>query len=56
MITMELEKRLELMKEKVPETDFLSDRCLGNEIPGYLIILQKKSYLFVKPWISLHKN
>jgi|GEM_PF-5147761 len=33
---MKLEKRLELLKQKAQEDDFLSARGLGNEIPFWI--------------------
>ena len=47
MITIKLEKRLELLKEKVQETYFLSARGLGNEFLFWIFdYLPEKELLF----------
>ena len=48
MITMKLEKRLELLKEKVMEDDFLNARGLGNEIPFWIFDYPPEKELLVR--------
>ena len=61
MITMKLEKHLELLKEKVQENGFSSAKDLGNEIPFWIFdyLLEKK--LFIRKTVdkiiqNLNKN
>ena len=61
MITMKLEKRLELLKEKVMEDDFLNARGLGNEIPFWIFDYPPEKELLVRETVekltqNLNKN
>jgi hypothetical protein len=61
MITMKLEKRLELLKEKVQEDDFLNARGLGNEIPFWIFDYPPEKELLVRETVdkltqNLRKN
>ena len=52
MITMKLEKRLELLKEKVQEDDFLNARGLGNEIPFWIFDYPAENELLVRETVD----
>ncbi len=61
MIDMKLEKRLELLKEKVQEDDFLNARGLGNEIPFWIFDYPLEKELLVRETVeklilNLRKN
>lgn len=61
MIAMKLEKRLELLKEKVQEDDFLNARGLGNEIPFWIFDYPPEKELLVRETVvkltqNLKKN
>ncbi len=49
---MKLEKRLELLKQKVQEDDFLSARGLGNEIPFWIFDYPPEKELLVRETID----
>jgi hypothetical protein len=52
MITMKLEKRLELLKEKVQEDDFLNARGLGNEIPFWIFDYPPEKELLIRETVD----
>jgi len=52
MITMKIEKRLELLKEKVMEDDFLNARGLGNEIPFWIFDYPPEKELLVRETVE----
>ena len=61
MITMKLEKRLELLKEKVQENGFSSAKYLGNEIPFWIFDYLLEKELFIRKTVdkiiqNLNKN
>lgn len=56
MITMKLEKRLELLKEKVQEDDFLNARGLGNEIPFWIFDYPPEKELLVRETVDKLKQ
>ena len=49
---MKLEKRLELLKQKVQEDDFLNARGLGNEIPFWIFDYPPEKELLVRETID----
>jgi hypothetical protein len=49
---MKLEKRLELLKKKVQEDDFLNARGLGNEIPFWIFDYPPEKELLVRETID----
>ncbi|MHC1576279.1 MAG: hypothetical protein ACXQTE_02890 [Methanosarcinaceae archaeon] len=58
---MKLEKRLELLKEKIQEDDFLNARGLGNEIPFWIFDYPPEKELLVRETVvkltqNLKKN
>ena len=52
MTTMKHEKRLELLKEKVQEEDFLIAKGLGNEIPFWIFDYPPEKELLVRETID----
>lgn len=53
---MKLEKRLELLKHKVQEDDFLSARGLGNEIPFWIFDYPPENELLIRHTIDKMTN
>lgn len=49
---MKLEKRLELLKEKIQEDDFLTTKGLGNEIPFWIFDYPPEKELLVRQTIN----
>ena len=49
---MKLEKRLELLKQKVQEDDFLSARGLGNEIPFWIFDYPPEKELLIRETVA----
>ena len=52
VITMKLEERLELLKQKVQEDDFLSAKGLGNEIPFWIFDYPPEKELLVRETVN----
>ena len=52
MITMNLEKHLELLKEKVQENDFLSARGLGNEFSFWIFDYPPEKELLIRKTVD----
>jgi len=52
MVVMKLEKRLELLKEKVQEDDFLNARGLGNEIPFWIFDYPPEKELLIRETVD----
>jgi hypothetical protein len=53
---MKLEKRLELLKEKVQEDDFLNARGLGNEIPFWIFDYPPEKELLIRETVDKLKQ
>ena len=55
MVAMKLEKRLELLNEKVQEDDFLNARCLGKQIKELMLydaVLNNKSLQLIDIYLD----
>ena len=52
MIAMKLEKRLEFLKEKIQEDDFLNAMGLGNEIPFWIFDYPPEKELLVRETVN----
>ncbi len=52
MATMKLEERLELLKNKIQESDFLSAKGLGNEIPFWIFDYSPEKELLVRETVD----